>query len=109
MGRSPKYTTPSANGATGMSRTARLVWYGGPWAHYYDIYFGTSSTPPLFAADQALGPSETTSQNQSFTLPTLTAEYGWVPGVFPSVTVVHVMPSDDMWNDVSHSANARPP
>jgi phosphatidylserine/phosphatidylglycerophosphate/cardiolipin synthase-like enzyme len=65
----PKYKTPSANGATGASRTARLVWYGGPWAHDYDIYFGTSSTPPLYSAGRRLGPSETTSQTQSYTIP----------------------------------------
>jgi phosphatidylserine/phosphatidylglycerophosphate/cardiolipin synthase-like enzyme len=68
--------TPSnrgpADGAVGVATTGvRLSWYGGPWAHVYDIYFGTSSDPPLFAANVALGPSETTSQNQSFALPTL--------------------------------------
>ena len=57
----------------------KLKWDGGPWAHVYDIYFGTNPNPPLFAANQALGPSETTSQNQSFTLPALTAgtTYYW--------------------------------
>jgi len=65
----PKYKTPAASGATGVPRTARLVWYGGPWAHYYDIYFGTSSTPPLYAAGKHLGPSETTSETQSYTIP----------------------------------------
>jgi hypothetical protein len=50
----------------------KLVWYGGPWAHLYDIYFGTDPTAmtPL-AVDQPLGPSLTTTQNQSFALPTL--------------------------------------
>jgi regulation of enolase protein 1 (concanavalin A-like superfamily)/HKD family nuclease len=77
--------TPSnrsiANGATGIPTTGqRLVWYGGPWAHVYDIYFGTDPTAmTLLAADQPLGPSETTSQTQSFALPTLTpgTTYYW--------------------------------
>ena len=62
-------------GTTGV----KLTWYGGPWAHVYDVYFGTSSNPPLYAANQALGPSLTTSTNQSFTLPTLSpgVTYYW--------------------------------
>jgi len=64
-----------ASGATGVPTTGqKLVWFGGFWAHYYDVYFGTtpptaSSTP--LAANLWLGPSQTTSQTQSFTLPTL--------------------------------------
>jgi len=52
---------------------SRLSWYGGPWAHTYDVYFGTNPNPALFAANLALGPSETTSQRHSFTLPPLAA------------------------------------
>jgi phosphatidylserine/phosphatidylglycerophosphate/cardiolipin synthase-like enzyme len=68
--------TPSskspADGAVGIATSgAKVTWYGGPWAHLYDVYFGTTPDPPLIAANVALGPSETTSQNQSFTLPTL--------------------------------------
>jgi phosphatidylserine/phosphatidylglycerophosphate/cardiolipin synthase-like enzyme len=60
-----------ANGAVGVPTTGqKLVWYGGPWAHLYDIYFGTDpAATTLFAAGQPLGPSATTTQNQSFTLP----------------------------------------
>jgi len=61
----PKYKTPS-NGASGVSRTTKLAWYGGPWAHTYDIYFGRSSAPALYSANQNLGPSQSTGQNQSF-------------------------------------------
>jgi phosphatidylserine/phosphatidylglycerophosphate/cardiolipin synthase-like enzyme len=64
----PTYRTP-ANGATGRSRTPALTWNGGSWAHTYDIYFGTSSTPPLHAANRNLGPSQSTSQNQSYVIP----------------------------------------
>jgi hypothetical protein len=69
-----------ADGAVGVGTSGtKLTWYGGPWAHVYDIYFGTTPTPPLFAADQALGPSRYTTSNQSFTLPTLQAgtTYYW--------------------------------
>jgi len=62
-----------ANGAVGVPTTGqKLVWYGGPWAHLYDIYFGTDPTATTrLAADQPLGPSLTTTQNQSFVLPAL--------------------------------------
>jgi phosphatidylserine/phosphatidylglycerophosphate/cardiolipin synthase-like enzyme len=61
-----------ADGAVGIATTgAKITWYAGPWAHLYDIYFGTTPNPPLLAANRALGPSENTSQNKSFTLPTL--------------------------------------
>jgi phosphatidylserine/phosphatidylglycerophosphate/cardiolipin synthase-like enzyme len=69
----PKYQS-IANGATGVATSAgqKLVWYGGPWGQIYDIYFGTnSSAQTLFAANQALGPSETTTEYQSFSLPAL--------------------------------------
>jgi HKD family nuclease len=68
----PSHRSP-ADGAAGLASTGlTLTWYGGPWAHLYDIYFGESPDPPLFAADQPLGPSLTSSQTQSFTLPALT-------------------------------------
>src|SRR4051812_2872497 len=70
-----------ANGAVGVPLTGqKLVWYGGPWAHIYDIYFGTDpAAMTRFAADQPLGPSETATQNQSFALPPLQAgtTYYW--------------------------------
>jgi PLD-like domain len=73
----PIYLTP-ANGAVGQPTTnLQLVWKGGLWAHIYDIYFGTSlgadGNPPLFLADQPLGPTEydTSAYYQRVTLPTL--------------------------------------
>ena len=69
--------TPSnpsiASGTTGLPTTGqKLGWYGGPWAHVYDIYFGTNPNPTaLLAANQPLGPSRTSTQKQSFTLPAL--------------------------------------
>ena len=53
-------TTPTpANNATGVATTGvSLKWQAGYWAHKYDIYFGTTPQPPLLAADQMLGPSQ---------------------------------------------------
>jgi hypothetical protein len=48
------YSAP-ANGAFGVPLTATLRWEGGPWAHKYDIYFGTSSNPPLVDANVMVG------------------------------------------------------
>ncbi|HEU4837172.1 MAG TPA: phospholipase D-like domain-containing protein [Pyrinomonadaceae bacterium] len=39
------------NAATGQPTTMTLQWEGGPWAHKYDIYFGTTSNPPLLVAN----------------------------------------------------------
>jgi phosphatidylserine/phosphatidylglycerophosphate/cardiolipin synthase-like enzyme len=61
-------TVAPASGATGVAITgARLQWRAGYWAHFADVYFGTSSNPPLVARDVALTPNTTTS----YTLPTL--------------------------------------
>jgi phosphatidylserine/phosphatidylglycerophosphate/cardiolipin synthase-like enzyme len=66
----PINKTPG-NGTTVGTSGITLVWYGGPWAHIYDVYFGTSSTPPLLAANLELGPNETTSGVKKFALPPL--------------------------------------
>ena len=68
----PAYQSP-ANGATAVATSGvALKWYGGPWAHIYDIYFGTDPTAgTLLAANQPLGPSQTTTQFQSYPLPPL--------------------------------------
>ncbi|HEX7021026.1 MAG TPA: phospholipase D-like domain-containing protein, partial [Gemmatimonadaceae bacterium] len=59
-----------ANGATDRLTTNRqLTWYAGLWAHVYDIYFGTSPTPPLLAANLELGPSFSSSDVKKFLLP----------------------------------------
>ena len=42
----PSYVSP-ANSATGQPTELTLKWEGGPWAHKYDIYFGTTNNPPL--------------------------------------------------------------
>src|SRR6185369_1032616 len=46
----PSYMSP-ANSAIAQPTTLTLQWEGGPWSHKYDIYFGTSPSPPLYLAD----------------------------------------------------------
>jgi hypothetical protein len=66
----PVYSAP-ANFATGQSTTSvTLKWNGGNWAYLYDIYFGTSSTPPLLIEDIPLG-SPTTGVLESYTVQNL--------------------------------------
>jgi phosphatidylserine/phosphatidylglycerophosphate/cardiolipin synthase-like enzyme/regulation of enolase protein 1 (concanavalin A-like superfamily) len=96
----PTYQTP-ANGASGVATSGvKLVWDGGAWAHVYDIYFGTSSPPPLFAANQNLGPddpSKSTKQLQSVALPTLSpgTKYFWQ---IVSKTMANVTKTGPVWS-----------
>ena len=71
----PVYTVP-ANLATGQARTGLyLTWKPGPWAHKADVYFGTTATPPLVAANVSVSPNTT----KKYALPALTAgrTYYW--------------------------------
>jgi PLD-like domain len=71
----PVYTAP-ANLAVGQPLTGvSLTWKPGPWAHKADVYFGTTSSPPLVAANVSVSPSTT----KRYTLPTLVAgrTYYW--------------------------------
>jgi phosphatidylserine/phosphatidylglycerophosphate/cardiolipin synthase-like enzyme len=74
----PVYKLP-ASGASVTTLTPTLTWYAGLWAHNYDIYLGTSSTPPLLAANVNLGPSETATDYIKYTTPKLlpNTKYFW--------------------------------
>jgi phosphatidylserine/phosphatidylglycerophosphate/cardiolipin synthase-like enzyme len=71
----PSRTSP-ANGASAVVTSGvRLSWHPGPWAHRADVYFGTSSTPPLVASNVPVSPN-----TQAFySLPSLAAgtTYYW--------------------------------
>lgn len=54
-----------ADGSTVSGTSATLTWYGGPWAHVYDVYFGTTNPPALGVSNQALGPSTSSGVDQS--------------------------------------------
>src|SRR5262249_11543772 len=69
----PVYLSPAA-AAVGQPISLALKWDGGYFAHIYDIYFGTDPNPPLFAADQHLGPTDfdnPTTTTQKLVLPLL--------------------------------------
>jgi len=88
----PVYSSP-ANGTTKSTTGVRLSWKPGPWAHSADVYFGTSSTPPLIARDVAVTPKSTAY----YTLPTLTAgrTYYWK---IVSKTVANKTKSGSVWS-----------
>jgi hypothetical protein len=72
----PKNPAP-AIGATEVVATPTLKWYGGPWAHLYDLYLDTSSsftTPDARVyANLAETPAKTATSTFSFTVPTALA------------------------------------
>jgi hypothetical protein len=57
-----------------------LKWYAGSWAHFYDIYFGTSPTPPRIVAGKHLGPSTALIDYKSYSIAGLAAHttYYWM-------------------------------
>jgi carbohydrate binding protein with CBM6 domain/phospholipase D-like protein len=65
----PVYAAPT-NGASGLSTSVTLKWEGGPWAHLYDIYFGSTSTPPLLVSNTEIGSPEA-NKGESFTVANL--------------------------------------
>lgn len=74
----PQNPSPASGGSVSGS-SVTLRWYGGPWAHTYDVYVGTSTDPPRIASNLNLGPSANSSQRQSATIGGLVAgrTYYW--------------------------------
>jgi phosphatidylserine/phosphatidylglycerophosphate/cardiolipin synthase-like enzyme len=55
-----------ADAAQNQPFAVTLKWWGGPWAHKYDVYFGTNpSSLTKIVNDEELGPSESNSDVQS--------------------------------------------
>ena len=52
----PKNPVPAV-GATNVSTTLRLTWFGGPWAHLYDVYLDTNPNPTTPIAINLAEPS----------------------------------------------------
>jgi hypothetical protein len=68
----PKTPTP-ANLATNVATTAlTLKWFGGPWAHLYDLYIGETSnlSDAIVIPDLAETPAKTATSTFSYTLTT---------------------------------------
>ena len=100
--------SPSTS-ATGVGTSITLQWWGGSWAHVFDVYFGTSPDPPLIAANLALGPSESTSEFQSYSIPiTLSTgtTYYWR---IVSKTAANMAKSSDVWSFTTSGASTSTP
>ena len=105
----PVYQVP-ANGARDLaSTTVVLTWYGGPWAHKYDVYLGTdpNNLQPVLL-DQELGPSEASNDYQTFTLSNLNAgtTYYWR---VVSRTMANLSRNGDIWSFTTAGTAPPPP
>jgi hypothetical protein len=68
-----------SNQATGQALSATLSWDGGNWGQLFDIYLGTSSTPPLIASNiQTANPGAGISQTFTATGLTPSTTYYWM-------------------------------
>jgi phosphatidylserine/phosphatidylglycerophosphate/cardiolipin synthase-like enzyme len=83
--------------ATGQPLTVTLRWHAGYFAHVYDIYFGTSSTPPRLAANVALGPSTSATDYKKYTVSNLKpgVTYYWK---IVSKTMANKMRTGEVWS-----------
>jgi phosphatidylserine/phosphatidylglycerophosphate/cardiolipin synthase-like enzyme len=65
----PKSPSPAV-GATNASTTITLSWYGGPWAHLYDVYLDTNPNPTTpIAINLAESPSKSETSRFSYSYP----------------------------------------
>jgi phosphatidylserine/phosphatidylglycerophosphate/cardiolipin synthase-like enzyme len=92
----PSYRAPST-GALLSTTDVTLRWYAGLWAHKYDIYFGTSSNPPLLASDVMLGPSASSTDYVEYAITGLAQDttYYWK---VVSKTMANVERAGTVWN-----------
>ena len=105
----PRSPSP-ALGAIGTATSGlRLEWEGGPWAHVYDVYLGTSSNPPLLLANQNLGPSEYAGHRKSVALSGAlqpgTTYYWRIVGK----TMANRTAASPVWSFTTTGASAPPP
>ena len=105
----PVISSP-ANQAVGQRLFLPLKWEGGYWAHKYDIYFGTSSTPPLVAQDYTPG-SATAGVNavkESFNVSMLQPEttYYWR---IVSKTMTNLTKTGPTWSFTTAKTGPPPP
>jgi len=103
----PAVRSPADNGSiTGLSAT--LTWYGGLWAHNYDVYFGTSAnTLTKVGSNLNLGPSTTTGTNQTFAVSNLApaTRYFWK---ITSKTMANLGVTGPVWSFMTPAAAGGP-
>ena len=103
-------TPTPANGTLSVPTTGvTLQWNGGFWAHNYDIYLGTSSDPPLLAANQMLGPSETANHLKQYAVPAALSPgttYYWR---IVSKTMANQAVSSPLWSFTTAGSSTPPP
>ncbi len=103
----PSYLSPT-NNATGQPTSGMtLRWEGGPWAHKYDIYFGTDPNPPLIASDQFIGRVDN-GVTESYTLSQLapgTTYYWRIVGK----TMANMTATGPVWSFTTAGAPTPPP
>ena len=105
----PVYQSP-ANAATGVNNTSVLLkWFGGPWAHKYDVLIGTdpNNLQPVLI-DQELGPSEAANDFQSFAVNNLNpgTTYYWR---VVSRTMANQSKNGDLWSFTTAGTAPPPP
>lgn len=105
----PVSKLPANAAANVAGSSVTLKWYGGPWAHRYDVYLGTTaSNLALVMADTELGPSESSTQYQSFTITSLQpgTTYYWK---IVSRTMAGLTRTGDLWSFTTAGISAPPP
>ena len=93
----PIYNAPSNNGTAVPLTGVSLSWNAGLWGQLYDIYFGTSPTPPLFIQNQQLGPSQSSTDYRTYALPSLqpNTTYYWK---IVSKTMAYLTAAGPVWS-----------
>lgn len=95
-----------ASAATDQPGTVTLRWQGGPFAHKYDIYFGTTPSPPLLASDVTTGaPTGTIVETYTVQAPSAGTTYYWrVVGK----TMANKTANGPTWSFTTSGANPTP-
>jgi phosphatidylserine/phosphatidylglycerophosphate/cardiolipin synthase-like enzyme/regulation of enolase protein 1 (concanavalin A-like superfamily) len=104
----PVYQSPANGAANVANASVMLRWYGGPWAHKYDVYLGTNpnNLQPVLL-DQELGPSESSTSYQTFALSNLNPGTTYYWRVI-SRTMANMSRNGDTWSFTT-AGTAQPP
>ena len=104
-------TRAPANGATGLSPSSVVLkWYGGPWAHKYDVLLGTdpNNLQPRRARHRSSARANPRPTYQSFTATQPAARARPTTGASSSRTMANLSKNGDIWSFTT-SGTAPPP